>query len=66
MDARKVFASAEAFDEWFQVGTGDKEKEAEVVEQLHKVITPILPPPYNLAYAQTSGFQAIGVTECMC
>ncbi len=33
----QVFASAEAFDEWFQVGSGDKEKEAEVVEQLHKV-----------------------------
>lgn len=38
----EVFASAEAFDEWFQVGTGDKEKEAEVVEQLHKVLRPFL------------------------
>ena len=37
----QVFASAEAFDEWFQVGSGDKEKEAEVVEQLHKV--PLIP-----------------------
>lgn len=55
MVAHKVFASAEAFDEWFQVGSGDKEKEAEVVEQLHKVITcasapastPILSPRSN-------------------
>ena len=35
----QVFASAEAFDEWFSVGTGDKEQEAKVVEQLHKVRT---------------------------
>ncbi len=35
----QVFASAEAFDEWFTVGTGDKEQEAKVVEQLHKVRT---------------------------
>lgn len=31
----EVFASAEAFDEWFTVK--DKDSEAEVVEQLHKV-----------------------------
>lgn len=30
----EVFASAEAFDEWFTVK--DKDSEAEVVEQLHK------------------------------
>jgi hypothetical protein len=29
-----VFASAEKFDEWF---TSNKDSEAEVVEQLHKV-----------------------------
>ena len=33
----EVFASAEAFDEWFTVK--DKDSEAEVVEQLHKVIS---------------------------
>ena len=33
----EVFASAEAFDEWFTVK--DKDSEAEVVEQLHKVQT---------------------------
>lgn len=32
----EVFASAEAFDEWFTVK--DKDSEAEVVEQLHKVM----------------------------
>lgn len=31
----EVFASAEAFDQWFTVK--DKDSEAEVVEQLHKV-----------------------------
>ena len=31
----EVFASAEKFDEWFNVS--NKESEAEVVEQLHKV-----------------------------
>jgi len=31
----EVFSSADAFDEWFTVK--DKDSEAEVVEQLHKV-----------------------------
>jgi hypothetical protein len=34
-----VFASAEKFEEWFSRGDGGKEKEAEVVQQLHKVNT---------------------------
>eukprot|EP00891_Asterochloris_glomerata_P000647 jgi/Astpho2/647/Aster-04487 len=38
----EVFGSAEKFDEWFKVGTGDKEAEASVVEQLHKVLRPFL------------------------
>lgn len=33
----EVFASAEKFEEWFSLGDGGKEKEAEVVQQLHKV-----------------------------
>ena len=33
----EVFSSAEKFEEWFSVGDGGKEKEAEVVQQLHKV-----------------------------
>lgn len=33
----EVFSSAEKFDEWFSIGDGGKEKEAEVVQQLHKV-----------------------------
>jgi SWI/SNF-related matrix-associated actin-dependent regulator of chromatin subfamily A member 5 len=32
-----VFSSAEKFEEWFSMGDGGKEKEAEVVQQLHKV-----------------------------
>jgi SWI/SNF-related matrix-associated actin-dependent regulator of chromatin subfamily A member 5 len=41
----EVFSSADAFDEWFTVK--DKDSEAEVVEQLHKVCSshPLLPPP---------------------
>ena len=39
----EVFGSAEKFDEWFKVGTGDKEAEASVVEQLHKVCILLLP-----------------------
>jgi len=35
----EVFASAEKFEEWFSLGDGGKEKEAEVVQQLHKVRT---------------------------
>ncbi len=34
----QVFASADKFDEWFSMNDGkDKEAEAEVVQQLHKV-----------------------------
>ena len=33
----EVFSSAEKFEEWFSLGDGGKEKEAEVVQQLHKV-----------------------------
>lgn len=33
----EVFASSEKFEEWFSLGDGGKEKEAEVVQQLHKV-----------------------------
>ena len=33
----EIFASAEKFEEWFSLGDGSKEKEAEVVQQLHKV-----------------------------
>eukprot|EP00798_Chlamydomonas_sp_ICE-L_P018352 gene18352-24817_t len=32
----EVFHSAEKFEEWFSLGDGGKEKEAEVVQQLHK------------------------------
>lgn len=35
----EVFHSAEKFEEWFSLGDGGKEKEAEVVQQLHKVGT---------------------------
>ena len=39
----EVFSSAEKFDEWFQISTGEgKEGEAEVVQQLHKVLRPFL------------------------
>jgi len=39
----EVFSSAEKFDEWFQIGgDGGKEAEAEVVQQLHKVLRPFL------------------------
>lgn len=39
----EVFASAEKFDEWFQIGgDGGKDAEAEVVQQLHKVLRPFL------------------------
>lgn len=34
----EVFSSAEKFEEWFSLGDGGKEKEAEVVQQLHKVL----------------------------
>ncbi|PSC72801.1 chromatin-remodeling complex ATPase chain [Micractinium conductrix] len=37
----EVFSSAEKFDEWFQMGDS-KEGEAEVVQQLHKVLRPFL------------------------
>uniref|UniRef100_A0A1D1ZWV1 Helicase ATP-binding domain-containing protein n=1 Tax=Auxenochlorella protothecoides TaxID=3075 RepID=A0A1D1ZWV1_AUXPR len=37
----EVFSSAEKFDEWFQIGAG-REAEAEVVQQLHKVLRPFL------------------------
>jgi SWI/SNF-related matrix-associated actin-dependent regulator of chromatin subfamily A member 5 len=37
----EVFSSAEKFDEWFQMGES-KEGEAEVVQQLHKVLRPFL------------------------
>jgi hypothetical protein len=33
----EIFSSAEKFEEWFGMGDGGKEKEAEVVQQLHKV-----------------------------
>lgn len=33
----EVFSSSEKFEEWFSMGDGSKEKEAEVVQQLHKV-----------------------------
>jgi hypothetical protein len=33
----EVFSSSEKFEEWFSMGDGGKEKEAEVVQQLHKV-----------------------------
>lgn len=35
--SQQVFSSAEKFEEWFNMGDGGKEKEAEVVQQLHKV-----------------------------
>mmetsp|Transcript_22804 Transcript_22804/g.58023 ORF Transcript_22804/g.58023 Transcript_22804/m.58023 type:complete len:1052 (-) Transcript_22804:484-3639(-) len=38
----EVFHSAEKFEEWFSLGDGGKEKEAEVVQQLHKVLRPFL------------------------
>ncbi|CAD7698507.1 unnamed protein product [Ostreobium quekettii] len=38
----EVFASAERFEEWFNLEEGGKEKEAEVVQQLHKVLRPFL------------------------
>jgi SWI/SNF-related matrix-associated actin-dependent regulator of chromatin subfamily A member 5 len=41
----EVFSSAEKFDEWFQIsstGEGGQEGEAEVVQQLHKVLRPFL------------------------
>ena len=39
----EVFSSAEKFDEWFQMGADvGKEGEAEVVQQLHKVLRPFL------------------------
>lgn len=38
----EVFSSAEKFEEWFSMGEGGKEKEAEVVQQLHKVVRPFL------------------------
>ncbi|KAG1678034.1 hypothetical protein FOA52_000830 [Chlamydomonas sp. UWO 241] len=38
----EVFSSAEKFDDWFSLGDGGKEKEAEVVGQLHKVLRPFL------------------------
>ena len=41
----EVFSSAEKFDEWFNVQ--DKDSEAEVVSQLHKVGHCFLPCPIN-------------------
>ena len=38
----EVFSSAEKFDEWFQMGSENKDGEAEVVQQLHKVLRPFL------------------------
>ena len=38
----EVFSSSEKFEEWFSLGDGGKEKEAEVVQQLHKVVRPFL------------------------
>jgi SWI/SNF-related matrix-associated actin-dependent regulator of chromatin subfamily A member 5 len=38
----EVFASAEKFDEWFTLGSSSAEAEAEVVQQLHKVLRPFL------------------------
>ncbi|MEW5311445.1 MAG: hypothetical protein WDW38_003160 [Sanguina aurantia] len=38
----EVFASADTFEEWFSIKDGGKEKEAEVVQQLHKVLRPFL------------------------
>eukprot|EP01025_Chloroclados_australasicus_P061699 TRINITY_DN8110_c3_g1_i2.p1 TRINITY_DN8110_c3_g1~~TRINITY_DN8110_c3_g1_i2.p1 ORF type:complete len:1007 (+),score=121.42 TRINITY_DN8110_c3_g1_i2:328-3021(+) len=38
----EVFSDADKFEEWFGMGDGDKEKEAEVVQQLHKVLRPFL------------------------
>jgi SWI/SNF-related matrix-associated actin-dependent regulator of chromatin subfamily A member 5 len=38
----EVFSSAEKFDEWFQMSNDNKEGEAEVVQQLHKVLRPFL------------------------
>lgn len=38
----EIFSSAEKFEEWFGMGDGGKEKEAEVVQQLHKVLRPFL------------------------
>ncbi|WIA10295.1 hypothetical protein OEZ86_000436 [Tetradesmus obliquus] len=38
----EVFSSSEKFEEWFSLGDGGKEKEAEVVQQLHKVLRPFL------------------------
>ncbi|EFJ50690.1 hypothetical protein VOLCADRAFT_80059 [Volvox carteri f. nagariensis] len=38
----EIFSSAEKFEEWFSMGDGSKEKEAEVVQQLHKVLRPFL------------------------
>lgn len=36
----EVFASAEAFDNWFAQGQSSAESQKEVVEQLHKVRCP--------------------------
>lgn len=49
----EVFGSAEKFDEWFKVGTGDKEAEASVVEQLHKVWPLFLPAVAGVLMAGT-------------
>lgn len=38
----EVFASAEAFDNWFAQGQTSAESQKEVVEQLHKVLRPFL------------------------
>ncbi|KAG2500855.1 hypothetical protein HYH03_001616 [Edaphochlamys debaryana] len=38
----EIFSSADKFEEWFSMGDGSKEKEAEVVVQLHKVLRPFL------------------------
>eukprot|EP00775_Hariotina_reticulata_P010968 gene10968-11123_t len=38
----EVFSSSEKFEEWFSLGDGGREKEAEVVQQLHKVLRPFL------------------------
>ena len=49
----EVFGSAEKFDEWFKVGTGDKEAEASVVEQLHKVRPSSVPATAGVLMAST-------------
>ena len=60
----EVFGSAEKFDEWFKVGTGDKEAEASVVEQLHKVWPSLLPAVAGVPHGKSQHSIAKGSLGC--